>query len=372
MASVNVEHVDSTTHARCGSLYLSDFQGTFPFKALNFSELRALQTIGLPFVKTLYTKILRFRPLDLSSLSRSKKYYKKRLDYLSTSKKIKRQGGDFLLIPHLNKKKFGSIERKDNNVLRSLIQLQIDAGSIAIVIPDYWKYTSSEYQEYLRWFIKEAEQHQKPILATLLPSEKGNRIKRRVEEITNQSIQSILVDGRGKNLNERISTTTISVLNDFRKNQEKLWVHCYDVSNRVAKTLCAEQTVLPMLGVDSVSAREPTKVPPEVREKMASIGPRSFDSSTNGFLTKIEYKGYHPNWECKTHDFCHNESLETIYEKTEKLRSHNILDQLVLIGNFHEWVREERIKREMQERVFAKQFILQNPLLDGSLRKWSS
>jgi len=371
MEAVNVEHVDTATYARCGNLRFPNFRGTFPFKALSLSELHALQTISFPFLKTLYTKISRLKPLDLSYLSRSPKYYKKKLSSVSASKRINKQGGNFLLIPHLNKNIFKSIERRDSNALNSLVRFQVDAGSIAIVIPDYWKYTFSEYREYLKWVIKEAEQHNRAIFATLRPSEKETRIKNRVEEIRNQSIQGILVDVRDKNLHEKVSTVTFSVLNNLRKNNENLWVHCYDVSNRVTKTLCAEQPVLPMLGVDSLSSREPTPVPPDVRAKTAAGAARSFDSSTNGFLTKTEYLRYHSDWECVTHGFCHEESLDTIYRKSEKLRGHNILDQLEFISNFHEWISEESVRREMQKRVFAKQFITQNPLLGENLRRWS-
>lgn len=369
--SINIEKVDDATHTRCGRVNIGNLKSTSPFKALNFSEFHVLDKLNSPLVRTLCVGVLRLNPVDLYRIGKKQKYYGELLEKLSIQRKIKLKGGEFLLIPHFNKKDFGSINKRDDEILDNFLQFQVDAGSAGIVIPDYFKYTSNEYSDYLHWFVRKAEKHNRPIFACTEPSEKALRIEKRFEKIVRAGIRNLLLDLRNKNPNERVCTTTFVILDKTHKQHKDMWVHCYDVSNRIYHTSCAEQTVLPLLGVDSVSGRQPAKIPPDARKKMKPIQPMSFDSSTNGFLTKGEYLKFHSTWECKAHDFCTVESLDTIYENNLKLKEHNTIDQTLLIKKFHDWTLENQIKSEMQRREFAKQFVLINPLLDGKkINEW--
>jgi hypothetical protein len=369
--SIEVEKLDGSTHARCGKASIGNMTCTFPFRALNASEFRILDRLKSPLVKTVCIRVLRLNPIDLRRIGKRQKYYNELIERLSIQKKIKSKGGEFLLIPHLNKTDFKSIERKDDEILTNFLQFQVDAGSAGLVVPDYFKYTSNEYIDYLKWFLKKAEGYGKPIFAGTEPSEQSFRVERRFQGIINSGIRNVLLDLRHESPNEKACTTTFVILKKTHELCQNLWVHSYDVSNRVYRTSCAEQTVLPLLGIDSVSAIQPISIPPKARSKMGPIQPRGFDSSTNGFLTKAEYLQFHSKWECKAHDFCVTESVDTMFQNKMKLKEHNTIDQTLLIEEFYDWTLGGQVKSEMQKREFAKRFVLTNPLLDGrKITEW--
>ena len=372
MFSVRIYDVDDKSYCRGGSLNLGSMNVNIPIKTLNPSEFRVLKSLNLPIPKTILVKTIHLNPIDLSVLARKGKVYKNKVrSFNALSRQARTSGGEFLLVPHLNKKAFKSIETKVDLVIDALTDLQIDSGSSAIVIPDYWKYTSNDYRQYFERWSKKTEQLGKPTLATLLPSEKESRIKKRLEEIL-PNVDGVLVNMRG-DVNHTKFATTFDLLLKERSRTERIWILGYESPNRVSDMLCAEQTVLPLVGSDSMSLRESHQLPPIVREKLALKSvPRGYDSATNGILNKEEYAQHHRSWECREHVFCQKETFDSIYAEPTKLRGHNILGQMIMVGNMFDWVREKNVLEKMKDRMFSKQFVQRNTLLEGGLRKWGS
>jgi hypothetical protein len=371
MYSLRINDVDDKSYCRCGSLNLGSLNVNIPIKTLNPSEFRALKSLSLPIPKTILVKTIHLNPIDLSVLARKGKVYKNKVrSFNALSRQARADGGEFLLVPHLNKKTFKSIETKVDFVIGALTDLQIDSNSSAIVIPDYWKYTSNDYKQYFRQWSRKTGQLGKPTLATLLPSEKESRIKKRLEEIL-PTVDGVLVNMSG-DVNHTKFATTFNLLLKERGRTERIWIHGYESPNRVSDMLCAEQIVLPLVGSDSMSLRESHQLPPKVREKLALKNvPRCYDSSTNGILNKEEYVQHHHGWECREHVFCQKETLDSIYAESTKLRGHNILGQIIMVGNMFDWVGERNVLKEMKDRMFSKEFVQRNTLLEGGLRRWA-